>query len=173
MRRIVIALGATLSGLVLLFSWPTSLDRSVGAVAAAGSTGTTSEGTASDGTASDDEGSGAASSGGDADGSTGAGSAGSATSAADGTYDGAAVSTRYGDVQVRITVSDGVVTDAVAVAYPDGDRRDQEINAYAIPVLQQETLTAQSASIDMISGATVTSRAYVQSLQDALDQAGL
>ena len=57
--------------------------------------------------------------------------------------------------------------------YPNGNGRDQEINAYALPILIQETLDAQSANIDMVSGATVTSDGLPQSLQSALDQAGL
>ena len=57
--------------------------------------------------------------------------------------------------------------------YPSGNPPTQEINSYALPVLIQETLDAQSAHIDMVSGATVTSVGYLQSLQSALDQAGL
>jgi uncharacterized protein with FMN-binding domain len=56
---------------------------------------------------------------------------------------------------------------------PNGNPRDQEINAYALPILVQESLDAQSANIDMVSGATVTSDGYLQSLQGALDKAGL
>ena len=56
--------------------------------------------------------------------------------------------------------------------YPQGNRKDQQINAYALPILVQDTLSAQSANIDMVSGATVTSEGYVQSLQAALDEAG-
>jgi uncharacterized protein with FMN-binding domain len=59
------------------------------------------------------------------------------------------------------------------VQYPDGNGRDREINDDALPVLVQETISAQSADVDMVSGATVTSTGYVQSLQSALDQAGL
>jgi uncharacterized protein with FMN-binding domain len=59
------------------------------------------------------------------------------------------------------------------VQYPDGNGKDQEINSYALPILTQETVDAQSAGIDMVSGATVTSDGYIESLQSALDQAGL
>jgi uncharacterized protein with FMN-binding domain len=59
------------------------------------------------------------------------------------------------------------------VDYPDGNPKDQEINSYALPILIDETVTAQSAGIDMVSGATVTSVGYQQSLQSALDEAGL
>jgi uncharacterized protein with FMN-binding domain len=57
--------------------------------------------------------------------------------------------------------------------YPNGNGKDAEINSYALPILTQETTSAQSASIDMVSGATVTSTGYIQSLQSALDQANL
>jgi uncharacterized protein with FMN-binding domain len=76
-------------------------------------------------------------------------------------------------VQVKITVSNGKVTAADAVAVPSGNFRDQEINSYAVPVLNQEVLDAQSAGIDTVSGATVTSDGYIQSLQSALDAAHL
>ena len=59
------------------------------------------------------------------------------------------------------------------VQYPNGNGRDEEINSYALPILVQETIDSQSASIDMVSGATVTSDGYLQSLQSALDQADL
>ena len=63
--------------------------------------------------------------------------------------------------------------DPQVVRYPNGNGRDQVINAQALPILVQETLDAQSAQIDMVSGATVTSDGYVESLQSAIDQAGL
>ena len=56
---------------------------------------------------------------------------------------------------------------------PSGNHRDQEINSYAVPVLNREVTDAQSADIDMVSGATVTSEGYIQSLQSAIDRAGL
>jgi uncharacterized protein with FMN-binding domain len=86
---------------------------------------------------------------------------------------GSAVDTRFGPVQVQITIKDGKIVDAAAISYPQGSGRDQEINSYAIPVLQQETVAAQSAQIDTVSGATYTSAGYVQSLQAALDAAHL
>jgi uncharacterized protein with FMN-binding domain len=70
-------------------------------------------------------------------------------------------------------VADGTITDVQVPEYPDGNRRDEEINAEALPILTGETLSAQSAKIDMVSGATVTSDGYLESLQSALDQAGL
>lgn len=86
---------------------------------------------------------------------------------------GPAVSTRWGPVQVAITVAGRTITAADAVVVPSENRRDVEINARAIPVLTEETVKAQGAGIDAVSGATVTSGGYVTSLQAALDAAGL
>jgi uncharacterized protein with FMN-binding domain len=87
------------------------------------------------------------------------------------TVNGAAADTRYGPVQVQITVRGGRIVKADAIVYPQGDRRDREINSWAVPQLNQETLDAQSAQIDTVSGATYTSDGYRQSLQSALDAA--
>jgi uncharacterized protein with FMN-binding domain len=99
---------------------------------------------------------------------------GSGTASTTGTtVTGAVVQTRWGPVQVSITMADRKITAVDVPQYPDGNHKDEEINADALPTLKQETLAAQSADIDMVSGATVTSDGYVQSLQSALDQAGL
>ncbi len=103
--------------------------------------------------------------------STGTGTA--TTSAGANTVTGSVAQTRWGPVQVRITVTNSKITNVDVPQYPNGNNRDQEINSSALPALTQETLAAQSANIDMVSGATVTSDGYVQSLQSALDQAGL
>jgi len=84
---------------------------------------------------------------------------------------GTAAGTRYGPLQVQITVKNGKITAADAIVYPTQERRDQEINSYAIPQLDSEAVQAQSAQIDSVSGATVTSEGYVTSLQSAIDQA--
>jgi uncharacterized protein with FMN-binding domain len=99
---------------------------------------------------------------------TGSGS-GSATGKR--TLTGATVQTRYGPVQVEITVEGAKITAARAVKTPSGDRRSQDIAASSVPTLVQETLDAQSARIDTVSGATYTSEGYMTSLQSALDQA--
>ena len=70
-------------------------------------------------------------------------------------------------------MSSGKITKVAVVQYPNGNGKDQEINSYALPILIQETVDSQDANIDMVSGATVTSDGYLQSLQSALDQAGL
>ena len=100
------------------------------------------------------------------------GTTGSGGSAASAKVDGPVVSTRFGPVQVEVVVSSGKVADVVALQLPTG-RRSGQISSYAAPILHDEALQAQSASIDTVSGATYTSDAYAQSLQAALDQAGL
>ncbi len=87
------------------------------------------------------------------------------------TVDGAVVDTRYGPVQVQVTVRGARIVTAHAIDYPNGGGRDQEINSRAIPQLDQETLQTQSARIDTVSGATYTSDGYRRSLQSALDAA--
>jgi uncharacterized protein with FMN-binding domain len=74
---------------------------------------------------------------------------------------------------VKITVTGKKITAVDVLQYPDGNQRDAEINSYALPTLVQETIAAQGAQIDMVSGATVTSDGYLQSLQSALDEAGI
>lgn len=101
-------------------------------------------------------------------GSTGTTTSSSATK----TIDGTIVNTRYGPVEVEITVSNGKVTAVTAIELPSGGRSGA-ISSYVAPVLSSEALTAQSASIDVVSGATYTSEAYARSLQSALDQAGI
>jgi len=86
---------------------------------------------------------------------------------------GASVPTRYGPVQVRLTIKAGKIITATAIDYPSSGGRDREINSFAIPVLQRATVAAQSAHIDTVSGATYTSDGYRASLQAALDAAHL
>ncbi|MFF2506734.1 FMN-binding protein [Streptomyces sp. NPDC058067] len=87
------------------------------------------------------------------------------------TLTGEIVQTRYGPVQVEITVAGSKITAASAVRTPSGDRHSQDIASSSVPVLVRETLSAQSARIDAVSGATYTSAGYITSLQSALDQA--
>jgi uncharacterized protein with FMN-binding domain len=88
------------------------------------------------------------------------------------TVTGDPVQTRYGPVAVQITMANGQITAVNAVEYPTAKARDVQINSRAVPQLNRETLAAQSAQIDMISGATYTSVGYITSLQSALDMAG-
>jgi uncharacterized protein with FMN-binding domain len=88
-------------------------------------------------------------------------------------YTGDVADTQWGPVQVQITVRGGRITRARALQYPQGSNTDAQINSYALPILDQEVVQKQSVSIDTISGATVTSDGYLQSLQSAIDQAHL
>jgi uncharacterized protein with FMN-binding domain len=96
-----------------------------------------------------------------------------ATTAPTRTINGAPADTRYGPVQVQIKVQGSRIVSSDAIVYPTSERRDQEINSQAVPQLNDETLQAQSANIDTVSGATYTSDGYRQSLQSALDAAHL
>jgi uncharacterized protein with FMN-binding domain len=94
------------------------------------------------------------------------------TSSADGTYAGTTVSTRFGDVQVQVTISGGAISDVTALQLTDHDGRSVSISNRAAPILRGEVLQAQTASVSFVGGATYTSSAYLQSLQAALDAAG-
>jgi uncharacterized protein with FMN-binding domain len=89
---------------------------------------------------------------------------------ADGTYTGEEIRTRYGDVQVAVTIEGGAIVDVEFLAYPTGHESD-EINAFAAPILVQEAIESQSADVDVVSGATLTSEAFMQSLDLALSAA--
>jgi uncharacterized protein with FMN-binding domain len=87
------------------------------------------------------------------------------------TVNGAPADTQYGPVQVQVRIRGHRIVAAQAVEYPQDTSRDRSINDYAVPQLNQETLDAQSAQIDTVSGATYTSDGYRESLQSALDAA--
>jgi uncharacterized protein with FMN-binding domain len=147
LRRIVLASAATVSGMVLLLSLKPHTAPTL-ATASTKSPATTSGSNPSTGSAP-------------------------GTKGASRTVTGDTVQTRWGPVQVRVTVKSGRLTEVTALQYPQDNPRDQEINSYALPQLRREALAAQSADIDMVSGATYTSTGYKQSLQSALDSAGL
>jgi uncharacterized protein with FMN-binding domain len=92
---------------------------------------------------------------------------------ASGSVTGALVQTPYGDVQVRVAFTGRHITDVRALRLTDSSGTSVSISAQAEPILRQEALAAQSAQIDMVSGATYTSEGYVQSLQSAIDAAHL
>jgi uncharacterized protein with FMN-binding domain len=147
MRRIVIWLASTITIVVLLFGYHTSTNKSTSAATVPSASAPT--------TTSSPQG----------------GSSGNSSNIK--TYTGSVAQTRWGPVQVKITVQDGKLTKVTVLQQPNGNRRDQEINDQALPILIDETVSAQSAKIDMISGATVTSEGYLQSLQAAIDEAGI
>jgi uncharacterized protein with FMN-binding domain len=172
MRRLTYWLVSTAAALMMLFSYHTSTNRAATTPAAALAPQSPGTSSAPDPTTSPTA---SPTSGAAGTGSSGAGTSAAATTAAgtSGTFTGGSVDTRWGPVQVQISVADGKITDVQAVVYPQGNHRDVEINDYALPLLQQEVLQAQSAQIDAISGATVTSDGYVSSLQSAIDAAHL
>ncbi len=186
MRRITTWLLSTVSALVLLFSYHTSTSSSAagvvalgaanaGAASADGSTSTPTQESGGGGSATGGSTGSSGSSGGASSGSSGSGSSGSGSgsSSSSGTFTGDAVMTQFGAVQVEITVRNGEITKSVVTQVPWNNGRDQQINSYAVPVLNDEVVQAQSSSIDMVSGATFTSEGYIQSLQSAIDQANL
>ncbi len=142
MRRLVLWFASTVTVTVLLFGYHTS----------------TNEATSS----------GVSASSGEATSNSGA----SSTDATTKTTKGSVVSTRWGPVQVEIITSGRTITAVHVLQQPEGNPRDVEINQHALPILITETKAASSADIDMVSGATVTSEGYLQSLQAALDDAG-
>ena len=164
--RLVTWLLSTITVVVLLFGYHTS---TAGALQSATSVVGAPRAGSGTGTSGDGGGGGAAGGSSGSDGSNGSGGSSSAT----GTVTGPSVQTEWGPIQVEITVDGGTITDVGVPVYPADNPRDVQINDYALPILVQETLDQQSADIDMVSGATVTSVGYVESLQAALDEAGL
>jgi uncharacterized protein with FMN-binding domain len=89
----------------------------------------------------------------------------------DGTYTGPSVNATYGNVRVQVTVSGGKITDVKFLSHPGGRGTSVSINNMAMPTLIQEAISAQTAQVQAVSGATFTSNAFVQSLQSALTKA--
>jgi uncharacterized protein with FMN-binding domain len=162
-RRIVLWGLSTFSALVLLLGYRTSLSSTLPTTG----TGTASGSFASSATSS------TTSSGASPPAGTPTATATAGTTSTERSVKGAVAQTRWGPVQVQLTVSGGRITKASVLQYPDGNGRDAEINDYALPILTKETVAAQGANIDMVSGATVSSDGYLESLQSALDQANL
>lgn len=186
--RIRAVVSATLASAgILLAGWQSGAHvaesaSAVGTTAGTAGTGATGTGSAKSGLGSSAGGStsGSAASGDTSSGTgtSGSGSSGSSgsssgSSSAVGTFTGDSVQTRFGSVQVQISVSGGKITDVKALQLTDEDRRSVQISNRAAPLLRSEVLQAQSANVQTISGATVTSSAYLTSLQAALDAAHL
>jgi uncharacterized protein with FMN-binding domain len=154
MRRIVIWLASTVTIVVLLFGYHTSTNKTTSGTTVGGTSGSTrSAGNRPNASPSSPSGSG--------------GSRSSKITR----YTGPVAQTRWGPVQVKISVQGGKLTKVTILQQPNGNSRDAEINSQALPILIDETMKAQSANIDMVSGATVTSDGYARSLQAALDEA--
>jgi len=154
MRRIVIATLTTATSVGLLMAYPTSHNASTassGSTTRAKTAGTVA-GSAASGTAAKTT---------------------KTTSGTSKTFDGDAVDTRWGVVQVQITVKNGKVVSAKTLQQPNDNGHSQDINAFAVPILNSEVVKTGSAAIDAVGGATVTSNGYTSSLQSALDAAKL
>jgi uncharacterized protein with FMN-binding domain len=154
MRRIVLWLASTVTIVVLLFGYHTSTNKTSAAAATSSASSPTTTSSSEPNSSST---------------SSSSGSSSTKTK----TYAGSVAQTRWGPVQVQITVQGDKITKVTVLQQPNGNHKDAEINSYALPILVQDTLSAQSAQIDMVSGATVTSDGYITPLQSALDQAGI
>lgn len=171
MRTRAAVSAALASAGILLAGWQAGVRvEDTGSAAVGTSSGT--DGTTGTGTTGSGGSSGSASSSGSSGSSSSGGAAGAAAKAG-GTFAGAVVQTRFGAVQVQITVKAGAITDVTALQLTDAERKSIQISNRAAPLLRAEVLTAQSAKVQTISGATVTSAAYLTSLQAALDAANL
>lgn len=89
----------------------------------------------------------------------------------DGTYTGSIENAYYGEVQVEATIKGGELVAVKVLDYPKDRRTSRRINSYALPILEEEVIAAQTARVDLVTGATLTSRAYRASLDTALQQA--
>lgn len=169
MRRAPFVIGATGVGLGLLFSFHTRpihvTPVSTGG-SAAGTTPTTA-GTTPTSTGSAPATSAPASSAPAT--SAGSGTVAPATTTGVRTATGQDISYRYGDIKLRVTERGSTITRIEVVEEGATDPRSAQINSQAVPMLQQEAMTVQSANIDGVSGATFTSMAYQEALQSALD----
>jgi uncharacterized protein with FMN-binding domain len=152
MKRVIFTSAATVAGLVALLSFKTQAQPITTTLPSAATSESSATSTASSS-------------------ATATGSATKKSTAK--TFTGQAVTTRYGIVQVKVTAIAGKITDAALVQLTGFDGRSQQINSWAGPQLLQETMKKQSAQVDTVSGATYTSDGYRQSLQSALDKAGI
>lgn len=162
MKRVLFSSTATVAGLIALLSFKTQTQPvSTEALSSVSSSSSGSSSSGSGDSASGDSSSDSSSS------ESGSDSSGSQT------YTGDAVTTRYGIVQVEVTVSGSEITNVDFVQLTGWDGKSQMINSWAGPELLDQTLQNQNGDVDAVSGATYTSDGYAQSLQSALDQAGL
>jgi uncharacterized protein with FMN-binding domain len=177
MRRAILTIGGTAAGLAALLAFKS---HPVADASAAGLSGTTPSPTLA--APSSTAGTRSARTRGQADGtgkrtassaspSASASSSSSSASMAMRTLTGTVASTPYGPMQVQVVLTGTQITKVNVLQQTDNGQESSQIDSFAIPKLTSETLTAQSARIDAVSGATWTSQGYIQSLQSALDQA--
>jgi len=182
MRRLLLALAGTAAGLAAVLSFKTQgsaatsgmaapVTGTQGSASAAASTGSTTP-KSSGGAAATQQGGTATQQGGTAaqQGGTAAQQGGTAAAGAK-VLTGAVDNTSYGPMQVQVTMAGSKITGVKVLQQTNTGSLSQQIDANAIPQLTKETLAAQSARIDAVSGASYTSAGYIKSLQSALDQA--
>jgi len=167
LRRVILAIVATAAGLVLLLSFKTHSGS--GGLASSPITSPDQNGTATSPTGA----SSAAGNGTTTKSKSSGSKPASSGSGSSQTVDGDVVQTVYGPIQVDITVKDSKITAVSVPVYPDNTERDIQIGDFALPELVQETISADSANIDAVSGASYTSQGYISSLQSAVDKAGI
>jgi uncharacterized protein with FMN-binding domain len=184
MRRFVAVLVATVAGLVILLSFKTTTTKSGPPVALSGTTPGSPDPASSppasvapqSAPAGDDPQSAAPSSAAPSPSTSSAKPAPSTSASGTKTVTGSAVTAseggrrQFGVVTVQLTVTNGKITKATVTSWPQNDQHSAQISSFAIPVLNSEVVAAQSAQINAVSGATITSNAYAQSLQAALDK---
>jgi uncharacterized protein with FMN-binding domain len=171
MRRTIITIGGTVAALAALLAFKS---HPVTEVSAAGPPSTSPSPTLAAGTSSADGTSMASRSAGKGARSATASASAAASrpaSAATRTVTGTVANTQEGPMQVQLVLTGKQITKVNVLQQTDDGQESSQIDSFAIPKLTSETLTAQSARIDAVSGATYTSQGYIQSLQSALDQA--
>jgi len=170
MRRVLLALLLTAVGLGLLLSFRSRSLTGTGATTALGGSALNSGTSATTAAAPSTSATGSITATGSAKASA---SAATGSGGKNGTFTGAAENTAYGAVQVQAVISGGKLTNVTVLQVPDRGGYEAQIVQIAVPELKTEALSAQSANINVVSGATYTSQGYAESLQSALDQAGL
>jgi len=89
----------------------------------------------------------------------------------DGSYTGSVADATYGNIQVQVVIQGGKITDINFIQSPSKPGHTTEVTDQSLPILKQEAIAAQSANVDLVSGATQTSQGFMVTLQSALDQA--
>jgi uncharacterized protein with FMN-binding domain len=167
MRRAILTIGGTAAGLAALLAFkshPVAVASAAGTPAATPTPTMTAGPSSADGARSSKSASASAS-------RSGSGSGSGSGSTATRTVTGAVANTQHGPMQVQLVLTGKRITKVNVLQRTDDGQESIQIDSFAIPKLTSETLTAQSARIDAVSGATYTSQGYIQSLQSALDKA--
>jgi uncharacterized protein with FMN-binding domain len=165
MRRVILAIAGTVAGLVALLSFKSHLPSVPSAAAAtSGSAGTSSSSGSSSSSSS--------SSSSTVPGEFPQGSLAGKLAAGETAVNGKVANTAYGPVQIQLIMQNSKIVKVAVLQQPANTIRDIQIGEFAFPKLISETLTAQNAKVDAVSGASYTSAGYIKSLQSAVDNGG-